>query len=46
MEIPRLAAELELQLMPTSQPWQHQFLNPLIEARDWNCMLIETMLGS
>ena len=26
--------------------WQHQMLNPLSEARDWTCILMDTMTGS
>ena len=43
-EVPRLGVELELQLQPTPQPWQHRIQatpttyvrssNPLSEARD------------
>ena len=25
--------------------WQHQILNPLSKARDWTCLLMETMFG-
>ena len=62
MEVPRLAAESELQLqacatateIPDPSPifnlcgslQQRQILNPLSEARDRNCILVDTMLGS
>ena len=41
MELSGLGVKLELQLRPTSQPQQHQILNPPSEARDQTCILME-----
>ena len=47
MEVPRLGVESELQLPQlTSQPQQHQMLNPLNKAKDKTCILMDTMLPS
>ena len=49
MEIPRLGIELNLQLLayatatatPDHSSWQCWILNPLSEARDRNCVLMD-----
>ena len=42
MEVPRLRVESGLQPPPTPQPQQCQLLNPLSEARDRTCILMDT----
>ena len=42
MEVPRLGVELELySCRPIPQPQPHQILNPLSEARDRPCVLMD-----
>ena len=42
MEVPRLGVESELQLHPMLQFVAMQIINPLSEARDQNCVLMDT----
>ena len=44
-EVPRPAVELELHLQPMPQLVATQILNPLREARDRTCILMDTMSG-
>ena len=46
VEVPQLEVKLKPQLRTAAQPQQRKALNPLSEARDRTCVLMEMMLGS